>query len=253
MGSSGESDHRFGRAGWASAVLGPLAVSGLLLALRNEFTPSNFALPLILVVLAAAVVGGRTGGIAAAFVSAACFDFFFTRPYYSFTIDSRADIETTIALLVVGLAVGEIVIRARRAERVARVSRREVERIRRVAELGAGGSTTGRLIDVVQRELCDLLGARGVRFELHPFATVLPQLGHGSVLMPSRGIVAHLPSGPRNELEIPVWGSGREVGRLVVVLPTSSTGIEIPAEDRALAVALADQLGAVLATASGTS
>ena len=221
-----------------------------MLAFRNEFLPSSFALPLVLAVLAAAVVGGRTGGVCAAIVAAGCFDFFFTRPYYSFTIDSRADIETTVVLLVVGLVVGEVVIRARRAERIARARQREVERFQRVAELGAGGSTSGRLIDLVQRELCDLLGARGARFEVPPFATRLPQLGHGSLLMPSRDVGNHAPNGPRNEVEVPVWGAGRAVGRLVVVLPTSSTGIEIAAGDRAFAVAVADQLGAVLAAAS---
>ncbi len=239
-----------GIAAVAVAVLGPIAVSGLLVTVRGEIRATNAALVLVVVVVAAAIAGGRWGGVLAAPVAAACFDFFFTRPYYSFTIHSRDDVETTVLLLVVGLVVGELVVRVRRSERLARASKREVEQIRRVAELAAGGGDRGRLIGVVQRELVDVLGARGVRFERPPFATRLPRLGHGIVRLPASSVSRH---GPGNEVELPVWGRGREIGRLVVVMPGGSTGVTIPAEARALAVALADQLGAVLAAASGPS
>ncbi len=116
------------------------------------------ALVLVLVVLAAAILGGRWGGAASAIVSALCFDFFFTRPYYSFTINNRDDIETTIVLLIVGLAVGELVVRTRRSRQVAQASRREVEQVRRVSALGAGGEAAGKLIQIMQRELVEALG-----------------------------------------------------------------------------------------------
>jgi hypothetical protein len=182
-------------------------------------------------------------------VAALCFDFFFTRPYYSFTIDRRDDVETTVVLLVVGLVVGELVVRARRSERAATASRRQVDQIRRVAELAAGSGPAGRLIDVVERELIDLLGARGARFERPPFSTVLPQLRHGIVTIPGSDRDGP-PLGPTNEVELPVWGGGREIGRLVLVMPLDSVGVGIPPDDRAIAVALVDQLGAVLAAAS---
>ena len=59
------------------------------------------------------------------------------------------------------------------------------------------------------------------------------------------------PSGPGNEVALPLWGHGREIGRIVVVLPRHSVGVDIPADDRLLAVALIDQLGAVLAPERG--
>jgi hypothetical protein len=236
---------------WALAILGPVAVSGILVAFREQFRPSNAALVLVLVVLASAVVGGRWGGATAAIVSALCFDFFFTRPYYSFTINSRDDIETTIVLLIVGLAVGELVVRTRRSRQVARASRREVEQVRRVSALRAGGEAAGKLIQILQRELVEALDVRDVRFERPPFATALPRLGHGSVTVPAQE--NGTPVGPRNEVELPVWGQGREFGRFVLVLPTASTGISINPDDRALAAALADQLGAALAATAETS
>src|SRR4051812_18039255 len=96
------------------AVCAPLALSGLLVAVRSQFFATNAALMLVLAVLTAAIVGGRRGGVISAVVAAACFDFFFTRPYYSLAIHGRHDIETTIVLLVVGLVVGELVVRSRR-------------------------------------------------------------------------------------------------------------------------------------------
>src|SRR5439155_7281680 len=101
-----------------------------------------------LVVLTTARLGGRGPGLVGAVVSAACFDFFFTRPYYSFTISARDDTELTIVLLVVDLAVGELVVRAQQSERLAAASRRQVEQVRRVAEVASGSESMGHLIDV---------------------------------------------------------------------------------------------------------
>ena len=234
--------------GWIAVVLGPLGVSAILVLFRGELLAANADLLLVLPVLAAAIVGGRLGGVVSAVVAALCFDFFFTRPYYSFTIDHRVDIETTLVLLAVGLVVGELVNRLRASTLLARASRREVEQIRRVAEVAAGRGPSGRLIDIVEREVVELLGARSARFERPPYATMLPRLGHGVVTIGDNG--ADRPRGPANEVELPVWGRGREIGRLVLVLPLDSTGVALPADDRALAVALVDQLGAVLAAAS---
>lgn len=236
--------------GWMTAVFGPLVLSGILVLFRGELFATNAALILVLAVLAAAIVGGRAGGLLSAVVAALCFDFFFTHPYYSFTINRRDDVETTVVLLIVGLVVGELVTRARQSRRLAHASRREVEQIRRVAELAAGRGPTARLITIVEREVVSLLGARGARFERPPFQTALPQLGHGVVTVGGHDGNGQ-PSGPPNEVNLPVWGNGREIGRLVLVLPLDSVGVAIPADDRALAVALVDQLGAVLAAATG--
>jgi K+-sensing histidine kinase KdpD len=241
--------------GWIVAVFGPLVISGILVLVRDELYPTNAALVLVLPVLAAAILCGRRGGVVSAVVAALCFDFFFTRPYSSFSIDRGDDIETMVVLLVVGLVVGELVVRAWRSRHLAYTSRREVDQVRRVAELAAGQGSTGRLITVVEREVVELLGARGARFERAPFSTSLPRLGHEKVTIGGDDDDALVPPGPSNEVSLPVWGGGREIGRVVLVLPEDSTGATLPSDDRALAVALVDQLGAVLAAAgeSGTA
>jgi hypothetical protein len=209
----------------------------------------DIALLLVVVVLAAALVGGRRGGVLAAVVSALCFDYFFTRPYYSFTITRRADIVTTIVLLVVGLVVGELVVRARRSDRVATDRAREVAQIRHVAELAAGGDRTGRLVTIVTDEVVALLQARDGRFERPPYATALPRLGHDRLTVPGVEDADGRPFGARDELALPVRGSGREVGRVVVTLAAGMPATAIPDSDRAVARVLVDQLGAALAAA----
>ena len=47
-----------------------------------------------------------------------------------------------------------------------------------------------------------------------------------------------------------MFGAGRAVGRFVIDLELGASGITVPPEDRALAVALADQLGTVLVNES---
>jgi Domain of unknown function (DUF4118) len=232
--------------GWLLAVFGPIAVSLALVPVRSDIRPPNVSLLLVLVILGAAVVGGRGPAAVAALVSALSFDLFFTRPYGSFTIAGRDDIETAVLLLLVGLAIGELVVRSQRSRRVAVHSRQEVDRMRRLAELAAGGESTGELVLIVQRELVALLPVDGCRFERPPFRTTLPRLQHGHVHVPSAPAQG-TDDGPSHEVELPVWGEGREVGRFVLDLRSGTTGITLPIEARRTAVALADQLGTLLA------
>ena len=64
----------------------------------------------MLVVVAVAMNGCRLAALSAA----VWFDFFLTRPYEHFSITRRADIETTVLLLVIGVAVTELAVWARR-------------------------------------------------------------------------------------------------------------------------------------------
>jgi K+-sensing histidine kinase KdpD len=240
---------RFGPKGAAIAVLGPVLVALLILPARGEIRTSNVALVLVLAVLVAAVVGGRVGGVVAAVTAAVSFDYLFTKPYYSFSISSGDDVQTFVLLLAVGLVVGEIVARSRRSYAVARRSRREAEHLRSLAELAAGGESASRLVTVVQNELTTILDLKSCRFERPPFRSSLPQLRHRGVR-----VDADRPDDQalRSQLELPVRGGGRLLGRFVLTMPADGSGIQLPAESRALAVALADQLGAALAQ-SGTT
>ena len=233
-----------------SVVLALIAALALL-PFRADVTSTNVALVFVVCVLAAAIARGRAGAIAAALSSAFWFDFFFTRPYGSLAINRSDDIVTTALLVAVGLIAGELVVRARRSAEAADAARRDAAKLRRISELAAGGEPAGALIQLVGRELVDLLGLRGCRWERPPYPSDLPLLRHGRVLVASGGDQGsdRLVQSPGNQIALPVWGEGRELGRFVLVVPHDATGVSFRPQDRQEALALADQLGAALAPA----
>ena len=96
--------------GWIATLCGlllPIAVSAALVPFRSDFALPASALVLVLVVVAVGSFGNRFAGLLAALSSAAWFDFFLTKPYETFNITYRPDLQTEISLLVVGLAITE--------------------------------------------------------------------------------------------------------------------------------------------------
>jgi len=102
-----------------AALAAPLAAAAVLLPFRASWSNTNVALLLVVVVVGVAVAGNRVAGGLAAMWAAAWFDFFFTVPYYRFTIRSPADVTTAVLLLFTGLVVSQLAARARRLKVVA--------------------------------------------------------------------------------------------------------------------------------------
>ncbi|OWY59026.1 hypothetical protein B7486_76795, partial [cyanobacterium TDX16] len=135
-----------------SAIV-PIFVAALLVPAREVTAGANLALVLVLLVVGAAAVGGRWAGVAAALSSALSFDFSFTRPYGSLTIASSDDVETFVLLLLVGLVVGTVAARGRRAQATAAEGRSEVRRIHHLAEAMARGEEAADVIAAAEDEL----------------------------------------------------------------------------------------------------
>src|ERR1700685_4223150 len=87
-----------------AGVAAPLALAAVLVPFRSGFPNTDAALAMLLVVVAVAANGDRLAGALAAVSTAVWFDFFLTQPYERFTITRRTDIETTVLLLVIGVA-----------------------------------------------------------------------------------------------------------------------------------------------------
>lgn len=231
-------------AGVVLAALGPLAVAAALVSVRDVVSNADIALALVLVVLAAALTGGRVAGAVAAVSAMLSFDFFFTRPYLSLSIDSGNDLLTTVLLLPIGLIVGTVAARARDARREAADSRDRVHRVHHLAELTAQGADPAVVLDRAQRDLVELLGLADCRFEALPFESDLPVLErNGVVLTTSRRYTLDGFELPAEGVALPVLSRGRPVGRFVLV-PTPGTGVSL--ERRIVAIALADQAGGAL-------
>jgi K+-sensing histidine kinase KdpD len=229
------------------AGLGPIVIAAALVPLRDSLNNANVALALVVVVVLAGVIGGRGAGALAAVVSALSFDFFHTQPYLSLTIDSRDDLETTVLLLLVGLVVGTVASRARRARASAELGRSELDRIHRMAERVARGAEAAEVIHAAQIELTELLGLQSSRFEAPPYGgEPRPHLERSGAIAGQHGRRATRGGFelPAEGVELPVLARGHEVGRFVLV-PRPNVGVSL--DERIVAVAIADQVGAAIA------
>ncbi|MEV0291703.1 DUF4118 domain-containing protein [Kribbella sp. NPDC050820] len=231
-----------------AAVVVPPAVCGLLIPFRDNFDNANLALLLVVVIVAIAAFGVRPAGILAAVSSAVWFDFFLTVPYNSFDIRHRDDIETTLLLVVIGAAVTEIAIWGRRQQARASRHRGYLDGVITASQAVAAGGSTDELIDQVRAELTAVLGIDGVRFVAGGKLSGAPVLNaDGTVTRGGRVLKVERDGLPTNaEIELAVQHAGEVRGRFLL---TAAARIARPdLEQRQVAVALADQVGAALST-----
>ena len=140
-----------------AALAAPLLLTVILVPFRASFPNTDAALALLLVVVAVAANGYRLAGYLAALSAAVWFDFFLTRPYEELTINRRADIETTVLLLVIGVAVTEIAVWGRRQHAAASRRAGYLDGINAAAHAAAAGDSPSELIDQVSASLAELL------------------------------------------------------------------------------------------------
>ena len=231
--------------GAAIGSLGAVFTAAALVGVRGDIQNANVALVLVLWIVVGAVTGGRASAAVSAFAAAIAFDFFHTKPYNSLKISDGNDVLTTVLLLAVGLAVGEIAIRAQRVHAKHDDEQRQLGRMRRIAGLAAGGEGVDDLLLAVTAELIETLDLQNAWFERPPFAAGLPRLERTGVIDATQHRYANGEFElPREGAALPVIGAGRTLGRFVLI-PTPGVGVS--KERRLSAVALADHVGAALA------
>jgi hypothetical protein len=238
-----------GRWGWilmATAVLAPIGVALLLIPWRDRLTAADDALILVVVVVAVASWGHRLAAAVCALAAALSLDVVLTRPYGSFRIERSADLITTVLLLVVGLAVGDLAARGLRSRADARQGREHLAMLHAVNELSADGRDPEDVVASAREELSRLLELRSCTFARAgdtPAATVLPD---GSVWIHSVAWNTEDLGLPHRGVDLPVRSGGSVLGHfLLVPVP----GTLVPRNLLVVAVALADQVGAALAVA----
>ena len=233
----------------ALGTLAPIGAAATLVAVRDRVDNVNVALALTVVVVASGALGGRGAGMASALTAAVSFDFFHTRPYLSVLIHDADDVEMTILLLVLGLISGQLASRARRTARLREGERNDFNRIRRLADQVAQGADAADVIAAARTELRSLFELVECQFEAAPFQHRLdiPRLERNGVvdhcryrLQPNRELELELSS---EELMLPVLARGQIVGRFLLDFG-SDAGATL--EQRVVAIALADQVGAAL-------
>jgi len=147
------------------AVLSPIAVALVLVPFRDDFSNTNAALVLVLVIVSIAAFGSRVAGLLAALSAAASFDFFLTEPYQAFAINDRDDVETTVLLLAVGVGVSEIAAWGRRQDARADREAGYLAGVREAAEAVASRQSSDEVLRVVSDQLSHVLGLRACRFQ----------------------------------------------------------------------------------------
>ena len=232
----------------ATAFVGPLLTCAILSTVRDSVTPATSVLVLVVWVVAAAATGDRVAGILAAVSSAAWFDFFLTQPYLRFTISDSNDIEATVLLVLISLAVTEVALWGYRQQ--AQASRRSgyLDGVLGAARVVAEGDMpTEAVIDVVARQIAEALDADSCQFVDGPVREArVAVLDHDGVLTRDGHPVDVERVGlPSNEyVAVLVQRGPRVVGHFLV---TASTHVAYPTrEQRRIAVLLADQVAAAL-------
>ncbi len=227
-----------------AGAVAPLAVAALLVPFRGTFDSTAAALVMVIVIAAAAVSGNRISGVVASASAALWFDFFLTRPYDRFAISHRPDLETTLAIFVVGVLVTELAARSRQHWQSANSSTAYIAMIHGVAVLAADSAPVASMIDQTNESLTQLLSLRACRFDRALSDPLLAQIqfngdvAHVGLRWPAKEMGL-----PGPEAEIVAKWRGRVVGRFVV---TPTPGATVSLEQRIVAVAVVDVFAAYL-------
>ena len=240
---------RSGRWILLAGVVGPVAAGAALIPLRDRVDNTNVALLLVVAVVAVASGGRRPAAVAAAISAAAAFNLFHTKPYYSLRIDKSGDVVTAVLLLAVGIVVGELALRGRRARNLAETERENLQSFHGLSRLVAEGEDPDYILLATASELTHLLHLVDCRFETTPpDDRVLPVVARdGTVQWGPTTWESDRWGLPTDGVTIPVQARGRTRGRFVLRAP-----VALPFDKAQLsrAVALVDQAGAALAPSS---
>ena len=230
------------------ALAAPVALAAIMAPFRASFPNTDAALALILLVVAIAANGYRLAGYLAALSAAVWFDFFLTRPYETFSIVRRVDIQTTVLLLIIGVAVTELAVWGRRQYLAASRRAGYLAGISAAAQAVAVGGSPSALIERVTGQLTQLLSLRSCRFQYGVAGLGQPaRLRHDGTLLAGRQVWDVTARGfpPDTDIELLVENGGILQGRFLM---TPAAGARPTLENRVLAIAFADQAGAALAS-----
>jgi hypothetical protein len=226
------------------AVVAPILTAALLIPWRGRLDTADNALFLVVVIVAVASTGRRMAALLCAIASALSFDFFLTRPYYSFRITNHQDLITELLLLVVGIAVGELAARGRSHLREANDSKETVALLHSVTELVAVGREPREVVSAALAELQRLLSLRDGYFTRRDpgnlGARITPQ---GQLTVAGQSWVTEDLGLPTSRVDLPVRAQGWLLGHFVL---TPTRGRPVSGQHLMAAVAVADLVGAVL-------
>lgn len=225
-------------------LVGPLVTCAALAPFRGSLPNTDAALLLVLVIVAVAALGSRSGGLVGAASAGIWFDFFLTKPYERFSIDTHPAVETTVLLFIIGVGVTELAAWGRRQHYRAGKQSGYLSGLHAASEVVATGGSPTRLASQIADQLSELLDLKSCHFH---FGTGFgnPRLLHDGRLTWERKAWDVDKQGlPENEeTELLVSAGGRLHGRFLMT-PAENSRPNLT--QRLVAIALADQVGAAM-------
>lgn len=230
-----------------TALVAPFLLCAVLAGLGRPVPDASAVVALVLIIVAAAATGRRSAGLCAAASSALGFDYFLTRPYDSFAIRSAEDVQVTVLLLLVGLAVTELALWGQRQRTELGRERGYLDGVMATAESVAGPqqdpdhltrAVAARIADVLRLDGCAYHPSGGL-----PGGPVLE--ADGSVRRAGLDLDVDRSGLPTDEVVLlPVHRGGRQQGYFSL---TAASRVSRPSvQQRRVAVLLAEQLSALL-------
>lgn len=130
-------------------------VVATLAALRASLNQTTVALVLVLVVVIAAVFGGRGPGLCIAISAGLAFNFYFLRPFHSFTIHAPEDAVAFVVFIATAIVVGQLATRLQHRTLQAAAQRQELNRAEQQAASQAMASQALRRSEQLKSALLD--------------------------------------------------------------------------------------------------
>ena len=229
-----------------SALFAPFLTSAVLSTVRESVTAATSVLVLVVWVVGAAATGDRVAAVLAAVSAGAWFDFFLTEPYLKFTIADADDIEATILLVSISLAVSELALWGYRQQKQAARRSGYLDGVLVAARAVAEGNLPpATVLDVVARQISEVLGADSCRYiEGEVRDARIAVLDHDGVLTRScQAVDVDRVGLPTDEyVAVPVRRGPSVVGHFLL---TTTSHLTYPTwEQRRVAVLMADQVAA---------
>lgn len=163
------------QAGWAIALIGSAVLTGVLASSRGTFEQGSQFLLYQALVLAAAATGGAAPALTAAVLASAALNWYFTPPFYTWTIDDPENVLALVVFAIVGVAVGLLVTTLARRSAAAARGRAEAEALARVA---AGMVTADDPLPPMLERIRTTLGLDGLALHADPHGPPLAVAGN---------------------------------------------------------------------------
>jgi two-component system sensor histidine kinase KdpD len=218
--------------GYLLATLACAITTALAALLSAHLDHANVIMLFLMAVVGVGLYLGRGPSVWAAFLSVACFDFFFVPPLYLFSVDDPQYLLTFTIMLAVALIIGQLTAGLRRQAESAKEREQRAHALYEVARELAGVVDLPGVVRATDRFLRQAIAAEGAvllpdeRGELLPFGTPSSERLHVWPLMaslaykgtPCTDTNSTYPSG-----YFPLKASARVLGVLIVVSPRQSS------------------------------